>query len=61
MKRIYTLAALLCCIVLGLSAQNAKPFVIPELKEWKGATDTHRLSEEPAGIATHRTDGGRRL
>ena len=46
MKRIYTLAALLCCIVLGLSAQNAKPFVIPELKEWKGATGEFTLNEQ---------------
>ena len=46
MKRIHTLAALLCCIVLGLSAQNAKPFVIPELKEWKGTTGEFTLNEQ---------------
>lgn len=34
-KIIGTLCVLLC-INLGLVAQNAKPFVVPELKEWKG-------------------------
>jgi len=45
MKRIYTLAALLCCFLTSIIAQNAKPFVIPELKEWKGNTGTLTLNE----------------
>ena len=45
MKRIYTLTALLCCLLTSITAQNAKPFVIPELKEWKGNTGTLTLNE----------------
>ena len=46
MKRIYTLAALLCCLLTSITAQNAKPFAIPELKEWKGGTGELTLNEQ---------------
>lgn len=36
MKRISALLCLLLCAIGGVWAQNGKPFVIPELKEWKG-------------------------
>ena len=45
MNRIYLLASLLCCMIVSISAQNAKPFVIPELKEWKGTTGEFTLHE----------------
>ena len=46
MKRICLLASLLCCMILSITAQtNPKPFVIPELKEWKGNTGTLTLNE----------------
>lgn len=35
-RHLYTLIFLFCCLSV-INAQNAKPFVIPELKEWKGA------------------------
>lgn len=35
-KRIVMLACSVCCLSGAVWAQNAKPFVIPELKEWKG-------------------------
>ena len=44
MKKIYLCITLLFC-VLSTVAQNAKPFVIPELKEWKGNTGTFTLNE----------------
>ncbi|MBR5192822.1 MAG: family 20 glycosylhydrolase [Bacteroidaceae bacterium] len=46
MKRIYILATLLLCCIISLTAQNAKPFVIPELKEWKGSTGEFALNEQ---------------
>ena len=46
MKRIYSLIALLCLVFQGIAAQNAKPFVIPELKEWKGGTGELTLNEQ---------------
>ena len=46
MKRIYILATLLLCCIINLTAQNAKPFVIPELKEWKGSTGEFALNEQ---------------
>ena len=45
MKKIYLLAILLCCIT-SIIAQNAKPFVIPELKEWKGSNGEFVLNEQ---------------
>ena len=45
MKKNYLLAILLCCILTGITAQNAKPFVIPELKEWKGSIGEFTLNE----------------
>ena len=45
MKRLCSLIALLCLVLQGIAAQNAKPFVIPELKEWKGNTGTLTLNE----------------
>lgn len=35
-SKIIGILCVLLCINLGLVAQNAKPFVVPELKEWKG-------------------------
>jgi len=46
MKRIYSLIVLLCLILQGIVAQNTKPFVIPELKEWKGGNGELTLSEQ---------------
>ena len=31
-----------CCINIAQAAVNPKPFVIPELKEWKGALFTQK-------------------
>ena len=36
MKNLFSLLVLLGWMAVA-TAQNAKPFVIPELKEWKGA------------------------
>lgn len=36
LKKIVLLACSVCCLSGAVWAQNAKPFVIPELKEWKG-------------------------
>lgn len=33
-------------MIVSITAQNAKPFVIPELKEWKGSTGTFTLNEQ---------------
>ena len=46
MKKIYLLATLLCCFMTSIIAQNAKPFVIPELKEWKGGNGEFVLNEQ---------------
>ena len=46
MKRVYSLIAMLCLVLQGIAAQNAKPFVIPELKEWKGGTGELILNEQ---------------
>ena len=46
MKRIYMLATLLCCLLPSIFAQNAKPFIIPELKEWKGSNGEFVLNEQ---------------
>ena len=46
MKRLYSLIAMLCLVLQGIAAQNAKPFVIPELKEWKGGTGELILNEQ---------------
>ena len=58
MKKFYLLAILLCCMT-SIIAQNAKPFVIPELKEWKGSTGEFTLNENtrivyPKTIQRHR-------
>ena len=48
---------LLCCCLAGMAkneTMNAKPFVIPELKEWKGADGT--LAVSPATSITY-TEG----
>lgn len=37
--------SLLFCFFSELSAQNSKPFVIPELKEWKGGQGTFSIGE----------------
>ena len=41
------LTALMLCFTLQLNAQNknAKPFVIPELREWVGATGEFEITE----------------
>lgn len=36
LKKIVLLACSVCCLSGAVWAQNVKPFVIPELKEWKG-------------------------
>ena len=46
MKRLYSLITMLCLVLQGIAAQNAKPFVIPELKEWKGGTGELILNEQ---------------
>lgn len=47
MKKIYSLITLLCLVFTGIAAQNnPKPFVIPELKEWKGSTGELTLDEQ---------------
>ena len=46
MKKIYLLAKLLCCFMTSIIAQNTKPFVIPELKEWKGSNGEFVLNEQ---------------
>lgn len=38
LNKILGALCLLLTVCMGASAQNAKPFVIPELKEWKGKT-----------------------
>ncbi len=38
---------IICCLLsIGLYAQNEKPFVIPELKEWKGSKGEFVLNEQ---------------
>lgn len=51
MRRLFLckLLVVLCALwaaVPGISAQNAKPFVVPELKEWKGKTGYFVPSEQ---------------
>ena len=51
----------LCIVMLGLAtinstAQNAKPFVIPEIQEWKGAEGTFAISSATNVIATNGTE-----
>ena len=36
LKSLFLGVFLLCAVCIRLSAQNPKPFVIPELKEWQG-------------------------
>ena len=49
MKNRFTLllTALMLCFTLQINAQNknAKPFVIPELREWTGATGEFEITE----------------
>ena len=46
MKRFSLLITLLVCLLTSIIAQNAKPFVIPELKEWKGSYGEFVLNEQ---------------
>ncbi len=46
MKRILFLTIFLYCLMTSIVAQNAKPFVIPELKEWKGGAGELTLNEQ---------------
>ena len=46
MKRNYLLAIILCCFLTSITAQNVKPFVIPELKEWKGTAGEFTVNEQ---------------
>ena len=46
MKKLHLFTLLLCCFLTSITAQNAKPFVIPELKEWKGTTGEFTLNEQ---------------
>ena len=45
-KRLYFIITLFCSLCIGAIAQNTKPFVIPELKEWKGSTGEFTLNEQ---------------
>ena len=45
MKKTCILTILMTCFLTSIIAQNAKPFVIPELKEWKGGNGELTLSE----------------
>ena len=51
MKNRFTLllTALMLCLSLQLNAQNknAKPFVIPELREWTGSTGEFTITVHP--------------
>lgn len=44
-RYLYTLI-LLFCYLFVMDAQNSKPFVIPELKEWKGEQGTFTIKEK---------------
>ena len=46
MKKLHLLTLLLCCFLTSITAQNTKPFVIPELKEWKGTTGEFTLNAQ---------------
>ena len=46
MKKLYILTILLTLFFQTIIAQNAKPFVIPELKEWKGGNGTFTINEQ---------------
>ena len=46
MKKLHLFTLLLCCFLTSITAQNAKPFVIPEFKEWKGTTGEFTLNEQ---------------
>lgn len=46
LKNLFLGIFLLCAACMELSAQNSKPFVIPELKEWKGKEGTFIPSEK---------------
>ena len=46
MKRFSLLITLLVCLLTSIIAQNTKPFVIPELKEWKGSNGEFVLNEQ---------------
>ena len=46
MKKLYILTILLTLFFQTITAQNAKPFVIPELKEWKGGNGTFTINEQ---------------
>lgn len=55
-KRLLALAAALCLFAQGLRAEkNPKPFVIPELREWKGA-EGFFVPDESARIAVPADD-----
>ena len=45
MKHLLTFIALFCWMT-AVPAQNEKPFVIPELKEWKGGNGTFTLDSQ---------------
>ena len=46
MKKTCILTILMTCFLTSIIAQNAKPFVIPELKEWKGGNGELTLNEQ---------------
>ena len=50
------LALMLIVKPFGLMAQNAKPFVIPEIQEWKGGQGTLPLSTSTTVVATNGTN-----
>ena len=67
-NRFFMILVALCLVCPGVSAVvNPKPFVIPELKEWKGAegafvpteTTKNSLSCQSAGTIAHCPYAGR--
>lgn len=51
--RMAGILSLLLLFCVSLSAQNEKPFVIPELKEWNGGKGTFQLNEHSAIVYEH--------
>ena len=59
MKRYFAFfVALAVLAVMTCAAQNAKPFVIPELKEWKGGTGNFVVSPLVRLVNQAGRDGG---
>ena len=57
-SRFALLLALTVVVVMTAAGQNAKPFVIPELKEWKGGTGNYIVSPLVRLVNQTGDDGG---